>query len=78
MYLNIDIGKEIREELKRQGHSIRWLAKKIGCDQSNLTKKLQYAQMNSDLITNISDALDMRLYQNISDAYDQARRVNNN
>ena len=78
MPLNIDIGKEIRKELKSQKRSIRWLAGKIGCDQSNLTKKLQLTHMNSELITKISDALDVRLYQNLSDAYDDGKQVKTN
>ena len=48
----IDMGAEIRKILIKQNRSVNWLADELGCDQSNLNKKLQKAKVDPDLLPN--------------------------
>lgn len=54
----IDIGELILQKLKENNRSIAWLAKKIGCDDSNLGKTLKNSRyIYTDLLFRISIAL---------------------
>ena len=52
------IGDEIRKELMVQERTVRWLANKIGCDSGNLRRQLNSQHLKTDLIYDISVALE--------------------
>jgi len=58
MHDDIDIGYVILQKLKEKERTIAWLAKKIGCDDSNLGKTLKNSRyIYFDLLLRISRAL---------------------
>ena len=73
MLLEIDICHEIKQELKVQRRSVRWLAAQIGRDHSSLNRKLQYRSMDSDLLINISNILDVIFLLILHDALEEER-----
>ena len=61
--IGIDIGKIILQTLKEKDRSVAWLAKKIGCDRSNLRKTLKNSRfIYYDLIFQISEVLEVDFY----------------
>ena len=55
----IDIGKLVFQKLKEKDRTIVWLAKQVGCDNSNLTKTLKNSRfIYVDLLLRISVALE--------------------
>jgi len=55
MHNKIDIGELIFQKLKEKERNVMWLAKKVGCDDSNLGKMLKgYRYINLDLLFAIS------------------------
>jgi len=69
MLLEIDICNKIKQELKSQGRSVRWLASKINRDHSSLNKALQYRSIDSDVLARISDVLSINFFQMLADAF---------
>ena len=56
---DIDIGKIILQKLNEKERSVTWLAKKIGCNESNLRKTLNNSRfVYYDLVYRISKALE--------------------
>ena len=55
----LPIGELIFRKLKEKGRTLTWLAQKVGCDDSNLSKTLKNSRyIYSDLLFRISLALD--------------------
>ena len=55
----LDIGELILQKLKEKNRNIVWLAKKVGCDDSNLGKMLKGKRyIYPDLLLLISIALE--------------------
>ena len=55
----VDIGDLILKKLKEKERTIVWLAKKVGCDDSNLGKTLKNSRyIYFDLLLRISIALE--------------------
>ena len=56
----INVGSVILEKLKENERTVSWLAKKIGCDESYLRKKLKNNQHDfyCNFLLRISDILD--------------------
>jgi lambda repressor-like predicted transcriptional regulator len=55
----VDIGELILQRLKEKERTLAWLAKKVGCDDSNLRKTLKNSRyLYFDLIFRISIALE--------------------
>ncbi len=50
----IDIGKTIREELKRQGRSVVWFARELSCNRSRIYKIFASKSINSHDLYRIS------------------------
>ncbi len=61
------IGHLIKEELARQGRSVRWLAEQIGCSRQNMHYLLGRSFIYTDLLLKISDALDYDFFKCYSD-----------
>jgi len=54
---NFHIGRAIKGELERQERSIAWLARKIGCDASSLSRHLKKQYIEMDIVVRSSVAL---------------------
>lgn len=67
------IGKLIKEELARQGRSMRWLSEQIGCTRQNMHYLLGRSFIYTDLLLKISDALDHDFFKYYSD-YRKAKK----
>ena len=61
------IGNLIKQELKRQGRSITWLARQIHCSRENLYKIFRKHWINTDMLLRISDALNYDFFKLLSD-----------
>ena len=56
---DIDIGSLILQKLQEKERTISWLARQIGCDDSNLGKTLRNSRyIYIDLLSRISTALE--------------------
>lgn len=51
------IGMEIHLRLKAQERSVAWLARKISCDHSNLSRQLKCSHIHAELLYRISIAM---------------------
>lgn len=51
------IGKHIKDELRRQGHTITWLAQEVHCTRENLYKIFRHPYISTDMLFKISQAL---------------------
>jgi len=67
MQTKIHIGEEIQQQLIVQERSVPWLAKKIGCDPSNLYKQLKCPHLHSQLLYRISVALNVDFFTHYSE-----------
>ena len=63
MGTNLHIGAEIKQELYAQDLPIAWLARKLGCDASNLHRKLKSSKIKLDLLSKISSILGKNFYE---------------
>lgn len=61
------IGNLIREKIKEKERSISWLAKKLGCDSSNLHKTLSQQHIYSGLLLKISKILEHDFFTSYSE-----------
>jgi plasmid maintenance system antidote protein VapI len=56
---NLEIGELIFQKLKEKERTIVWLAKRVGCDDSNLGKMLKGTRyIHLDLLFRISSILE--------------------
>ena len=53
----IHIGKEIRQELERQGKTTVWLARELGCHRTNIYKIYDKSTINTSVLLRISRIL---------------------
>jgi len=59
MHGEIPIGELILQKLKEKERSLTWLAQKVGCDVSNLSKTLKNSRyIYTELLFRISVALE--------------------
>ena len=70
----IHIGEIISKKLEEEKRPVVWLAEKVHCDDSNLGKILQKDNMNTDLLLDISEALDTNFTRYIADNFDERRK----
>lgn len=54
----IHIGKLIREELRRQGRSVTWFARKLYCDRTNAYNIFRRRSIDTEMLLRISQILD--------------------
>ena len=55
---DIFIGQMIKDELKKQGRSASWLAKRIYCERTNVYKLLKRKSLDLEQLMQISRILD--------------------
>jgi plasmid maintenance system antidote protein VapI len=61
--VDIDIGTIILQKLEEKERNVTWLAKKIGCNESNLRKTLNNSRfVYYDLVYKISKALEVDFF----------------
>lgn len=53
----LHIGNEIRNELLRQGRSVAWLARKLGCKREQCYRIFAKKSIDTDLLLRISKIL---------------------
>lgn len=63
------IGKLIKAELLRQGRSITWLSLQVNCSRENLYKLFMRPWINTDLLFQISKALDHDFFEDCTEFY---------
>lgn len=71
------LGQIVKAELMRQGRSITWLAKQINCSRENLYKLFRHKWIYTDLLFQISEALDYDFFKLCSDYYQAKKRERN-
>ena len=55
--IRINIGKEIRDELQRQGRSVQWLSEQLDCNRTNIYNIFLRESISTELLLGISIAL---------------------
>ncbi len=60
------IGNRIKAELRRQGHTITWLAEEVHCTRENLYKVFRHPYIGTDMLFKISQALDHDFFRECS------------
>ena len=66
------IGQLIKAELARQGRSITWLAAQVNCTRENMYKLFQRPWINTDLLFQISKALNYDFFMICSEHYQRS------
>lgn len=69
----IHIGKQIRQVLERQGRTITWLAKEIGCSRENLYKVFRRKWIHTDMLQKISLALGYDFFKAYTEWYERKK-----
>lgn len=71
------IGSRIHSELKQQGRSVQWLAKKLGLQRTSLYYIFRQNSIDLELMLRISFCLNYNFVQDVADVY-QAQYLNHN
>jgi len=61
------VGKRIKEELKRQGRTARWLAEQIPCERTNVYKIFKRPDIDTDLLQRICVILQYDFFRDLSE-----------
>ena len=72
---HIYIGQFIQKTLKEKGVSVKWLAKKIHCNPSNIYKIFQKQYIDTQLLLKISIALDTDFFFYYSDFIKERKNI---
>lgn len=72
--VNIHIGKEIREELLRQGRSALWLSQQLGCNRTNIYNIFIRDSVSTGLLFQISVALQKDFFALYTRAFKKASK----
>lgn len=65
----LHIGNLITEELERQERTPAWLARKINCERPNVYYIFRQQSINTDMLMQISRALNVDFFKYYSDEY---------
>ncbi|MCQ2252794.1 MAG: XRE family transcriptional regulator [Bacteroidales bacterium] len=60
---DIHIGKIIKEEVKRQGRSVKWLSEKLYCDRSNIYDIFKRQSIDTSLLKRFSEILGIDFFE---------------
>ena len=55
---DVHVGKMVHDELRRQGHTVNWLAEQIYCEKSNIYKLFRRKSIDLVQLIKISEVLD--------------------
>jgi hypothetical protein len=64
----IHIGREIRDEMERQGRKPEWLAQRLSFDKSNVYKIFKKATLDVELLRRISMVLERDFFKIYSES----------
>ncbi len=62
----MNVGECIKNELKRQGRTARWLALQIPCERTNVYKIFRRPDIDTDLLQRISVILEHDFFKDLS------------
>jgi len=51
---DVHVGEMIRSELRKQGHTVNWLAEKVYCEKSNIYKLFHRKSIDLEQLMQIS------------------------
>ena len=71
------LGQIVKTELARQCRSITWLAQQVSCSRENLYKVFRHKWIYTDLLFQISEALDYDFFQVCSERFQAKKRERN-
>lgn len=74
-YNELHIGNLIKRELIRQGRSITWLSSQVNCTRENLYKVFRRPWIYTDLLFEISNALNHDFFKDCSEYYNEMKNV---
>ena len=63
LHIMIHIGKLIEEELRKQEHSVIWLANKLYCDRTNIYKIFKKQSIDTDTLLRICCILNYNFFK---------------
>ena len=67
---DLQIGKRIQNELKRQGRSVSWLARQLGMERTSLYYIFRQNSIDMVMLLRISFFLNHNFIQDVCDAYE--------
>ena len=65
---DIHVGESIRNELRKQGRTVNWLAEQIYCEKSNVYKMFKRKSIDLAQLIKVSNALDHNF---LKDCYEE-------
>ena len=65
----LSIGRRIREELRRQGRTVSWLARQLCMERTSLYYTFRQNSIDVELLLRISFFLSHNFLQDVSDVY---------
>lgn len=66
---DLQIGKRIQNELKRQGRSVSWLARQLGMERTSLYYTFRQNSIDTVMLLRISFFLNHNFLQDVVDVY---------
>lgn len=60
------IGRLIKEEFDRQGHSIGWLSRRLACDRSNVYRLFQRDSIDTETLKRLCRILGHDFFSDLS------------
>ena len=70
----VNIGKEIREELQRQGRSVLWLSQQLECNRTNIYNIFVRESISTELLAKISVAMQKDFFSLYSRAIKKSKK----
>lgn len=67
IYIMVNIGQNIKDELERQERTVSWLARKLNCTRAAVYRIFAKNSIDTQLLTNISQILHRDFFQDLSD-----------
>jgi hypothetical protein len=75
-FMSIHIGHRIHEEIKNQGRTITWFAQHICCTRENAYDIFKCSNIDTELLTRISDVLGHNFFQDLAEKYNCEQSFN--
>ena len=72
---DLHIGNLIKSELAKQGRSITWLSSQVNCTRENLYKVFRRSWIYTDLLFEISEALNHDFFKDCSDYHKNRKDI---
>lgn len=60
------IGRLIREEIRKQDHTVKWFAKKLNCNRTNAYNIFRRANIDTEIMTRICLILNHNFFNDLS------------